>query len=100
MIIGYEEKEKTLDEAINFNKDNLFEYLTHLLFIRNANWFGSTADNTYREFSRYIDSIPIDDSIKMEINDKTMQAMTEASQHSYEAGFREACRLNKVLNSF
>lgn len=100
MKIGYNEEIKTLDEALKFDDSNFFEYIFYILNQRNCNWIGPKADFTINKLNAYIKSLPNSDDIIMIFDDLVMQAMLETSEYAYKAGFKEACRLTKTLDSF
>lgn len=100
MDIGFDTQEKTLEESINFNKDNLFEYIRFIQFHQNANCSGKKADKLLESLNEYMNSMSISCNIKMEINDVIIQALNEVSDYAYEAGFKEACRLIRTINTF
>lgn len=89
---------KTLDEGIKFNPDNIFDYLTYILCHRNANWYGNEADLKIKELNKFIESMSQDK--QFEFLNLMHDTMTDISEYAYKSGFREACRLHKVLNSF
>lgn len=103
-MIGMEiEESKTLDETLSFNKDNLFEYINFLLFHKNADLLGDKAEHIINdELASYIKQLPINgtDDIYLEASSIATQALVETSHYAFMAGFKEACRLLKTLNSF
>lgn len=90
----------TLDEAINFNTDNIFEHLETLLSEGNAELIGAQATETVKKLCAYIEDLQQPQDVLFEVEDFTTQALTQVSKYAYSAGFREACRLIKTLNSF
>lgn len=104
MIIGMDEQIKTLDEAINFNQDNIFDYLHFILSNRNADDRGDDAqvyiDKLYERVQSLSDLTKDSYHTYMEVEDLVENALNNVSDYAYNAGFREACRLWKTLNSF
>lgn len=104
MVIGMNEESKTMDEAISFNKDNIFDYLHFILFNRNADDRGDAANNYICKLYEKIKSLPIPTENSydtyQEIEDLIENSLNEVSDYAYNAGFREACRLWRTLNSF
>lgn len=104
MVIGKDEQIKTLDEAINFNQDNIFDYLHFILFNRNADDRGDDAqvyiDKLYERVQSLSDLTKDSYQTYMEVEDLVENALNNVSDYAYNAGFREACRLWKTLNSF
>ena len=104
MVIGLNEQNKTMDEAINFNKDNIFDYLHFILFNRNADDRGDAANNYICKLYEKIKSLEVptenSNNTYMEIEDLIESSLNEVSDYAYNAGFREACRLWKTLTSF
>lgn len=96
------ETSKPLDKALNFNTGNIFEYIDLLLSDINADTIGKQADETVRNLCKYIESLHISDadSISFEIESMTNEALSKTSSYAYKAGFMEACRLIKTLQSF
>lgn len=101
MVIGLDEQEKTLDEAINFNKDNIFEYLSQIIYERNGNLYGEKSNDILREILSLLEALPgAEYNIISGCEDLVNQALVETSQYAYSSGFREACRLMHTLHSF
>lgn len=104
MAIGMNEESKTMDEAINFNKDNIFDYLHFILFNRNADDRGDAAqayiDKLYERVQSLADLTEDSYHTYMEVEDLVENALNNVSDYAYNAGFREACRLWKTLTSF
>lgn len=96
------ETSKPLDKALNFNPENLFEYLEFLLHNVNAEIISSGAETIKETLCEYIEALPLPDprSARLEIEDKVTQALCESSHSAYKAGFIEACRLFKTIYSF
>ncbi len=103
-MIGWNEKSKTLDEAINFSKDNIFEYLHFILHNRNADDRGNDANEVIDKFYEKVQTLAEltenSSNTYMEVEELAETAFNEISDYSYDAGFREACRLWHTLNSF
>ncbi len=99
-MIGMEiEESKTLDETLNFNKENIFEYIEFLLFHKNADLLGEKAEYIVNEkLPAYIEQLPED--MTDNVVSMATQALVETSHYAFMAGFKEACRLLKTLNSF
>lgn len=100
MDIGTYEKENTMEEALHFDKDNIFEYLFYILTHQNANWFGTESEDTLEKLNTLLEQTPQLDNKRLDIEDLINHALVQTSQYAYESGFKEACRLNKTLNSF
>ncbi len=96
------ETSKPLDKALNFNTENIFEYIDLVLSDVNADIIGKQADETIRNLCKYINSLPIEDagSVSLEIESMANTALSQASSYAYKAGFMEACRLIRTLQSF
>lgn len=94
------DKIKSLDEAINFNQDNLFEYLYYLLGHCNASWYDSNADEAVDRIHTMLKNIPEIKDIFLDLDDLIVRALVDTSEYAYKSGFKEACRLIKTLNSF
>lgn len=96
------ETSKPLEEALNFNMENIFEYIELLLVNVNADTIGSQADETVRNLCEYIKSLSIanTDSVIFEVENMANTALSQTSSYAYKAGFIEACRLMKTLQSF
>lgn len=93
---------KPLDKALDFNSENIFEYMDQLLCNMNADTSGPQAFQTTQELCRYIESLPLEDaeSVAFEVESMVNNAITKNYQYSYKAGFMEACRLIRTLQSF
>lgn len=100
MDIGFDTQEKTLEESVHFDKDNLFEYIRFIQFQQNVNCFGDRADLLLKSLNDYLVSVSLPHEIQSEINDKLIETMTEVSDYAYESGFKEACRLIRTINTF
>lgn len=104
MVIGMNEEPKTLDEAINFNPNNIFDYLQFILHNRNADDRGDAAhvhiDKLYKKIHALSNLTEDSYSAYMEVEDLVEESLNEVSAYAYAAGFREACRLHHTLNSF
>ena len=96
------ETEKTLDTALNFNTGNIFEYINLMLVDVNADTIGKQADETVRNLCKYIESLHISDvdSVIFEVESMANEALSKTSSYAYKAGFMEACRLIRTLQSF
>lgn len=96
------ETNKSLDKALNFNTGNIFEYIDMLLFDVNANQVGEQADETIKMLYKYIESLSIADteSAIFEVESIVNEALSQTSSYAYKAGFMEACRLIRTLQSF
>ena len=96
------EASRPLEKALNFNSENIFEYIDEMLFQVNANQFGTQAEETLLHLFQYIKTLPISDmdSIVFEVDAMVNKALSETSSYAYRAGFMEACRLLKTLQSF
>lgn len=96
------ETSKDLDKVFNFNTENIFEYINLMLFNLNADLIGKQADETVKNLCIYIKSLHIanTDSIAFEVENMTHEALSQTSSYAYKAGFIEACRLMKTLQSF
>ena len=100
-MIGMEPS-KPLDKALNFNGENIFEYINQMLFSLNADTIGSQAGETVRGLCQYIASLPVPDvdSAVSEVESLANTALSQTSDYAYKAGFMEACRLMRTLQSF
>jgi len=96
------ETNKPLDKALDFNAENIFEYIDSMLFNANADTIGKQADETVRNLCKYIESLPISDtdSVSFEVESMANTALSQTSSYAYKAGFMEACRLIRTLQSF
>lgn len=103
-MIGWNEESKTMDESINFNKDNIFDYLHFILYNRNADERGDVANNVIDKFYEKVQTLAEltenSSDTYMEVEELVETAFKEISDYSYDSGFREACRLWRTLNSF
>ncbi len=99
MDIGENMEIKTLEEAINFNNDNIFEHINFLQFSQNANFSGEDADKKVDEINTFLQNHDFSFEICSEVNDKVLQALNYTSDYAYKSGFREAIRLIKTLYS-
>lgn len=93
---------KTLDKALNFNTENIFDYINSMLFHANADTIGGQAGETVRNLCKYIESLPVadTDTVSFEVESMANTALSQTSSYAYKAGFMEACRLIKTLQSF
>lgn len=96
------ETSKPLDKALNFNTGNIFEYIDSMLLSANADTIGKQADETVRSLCKYIETLPISDtdSVSFEVESMANTALSQTSSYAYKAGFMEACRLLRTLQSF
>lgn len=96
------ETSKPLDKALNFNTGNIFEYIDLMLSDVNADTIGKQADETVRNLCKYIESLHISDadSVSFEVESMANEALSKTSSYAYKAGFMEACRLIRTLQSF
>lgn len=104
MAIGMEEQIKTLDEAINFNQDNIFDYLHFILHNRNVNDRGDKVNDilnkAYDEIKALSELTKDSNNVYFNLEMSIEEAVNEVAYLNYDAGFREACRLLRTLNSF
>lgn len=93
---------KALDKALNFNTENIFEYINQILFNVNADISGEQASKILKNLCEYIEVLPLPDakSVMLEVESMVSEALAETSQYAYKAGFMEACRLMRTLQSF
>ncbi len=93
---------KPLDEALNFNQENIFDHINQLLCNMNADISGPQADQITQSLYKYIESLPLADarSVVLDVDSIVNEAILATSQYAYKAGFVEACRLMKTLQSF
>lgn len=93
---------RSLDKALNFNKENIFYYIDSMLFDKNADTIGKQADETVKELCKYVKTLPVPDtdSVSFEVESMANAALSQTSSYAYKAGFMEACRLIKTLQSF
>lgn len=96
------EMSKPLDKALNFNPENIFEYIESMLFDVNAEIIGTQSSEILQKLCDYIGALPMPDTDKVvfEVEDMAAEALTKTSHYAYKAGFIEACRLMKTLQSF
>ncbi len=96
------ETSKPLDKALNFNTGNIFEYIDLILSDVNADIIGEQADRTVGNLCNYIKSLHISDadSVSFEVESIANEALSQTSNYAYKAGFMEACRLIRTLQSF
>jgi hypothetical protein len=97
----YMETQKPLDEALNFNKENIFDYLDTLLHNMNAETIGDQASGNVKRLFEYIRSLKLEntDEIIFDVEDIVNQALCDNSQYAFRAGFKEACRLIRTLET-
>lgn len=93
---------KPLDEALNFNPENIFEHIDQLLCNMNADLSGPQADQIAQKLYQYIESLSLTDakSVMLDVDSMVNDAILATSQYAYKAGFMEACRLIRTLQSF
>lgn len=96
------ETSKPLDKALNFNTGNIFEYINQILFNMNADISGEQAFQILKNLCKYIKALPLTDAESVMLNVESMvnEALAETSKYAYKAGFMEACRLIRTLQSF
>ena len=98
-MIGANEEMKPINEAVNLNENNLFEYIGYIMNHRNADLFGSKSTSLQEQADTIINSCELSSDIKMNIIDLYMESMCECSHYAFESGFREGIRLLKTLLS-
>lgn len=93
---------KSLDKALNFNQENFFEYIDILLHSMNTETIGRQSIKTTEKLYKYIRSLHLADTenIVFEVEDMVTTALSDNSKYAFKAGFMEACRLIKTLQSF
>ena len=96
------EVSKPLGKALNFNSENIFEYIESMLFNVNAEMIDPQASEILQKLCSYIQTLPLSDTSKVvfQVEDMAVEALTKTSHYAYKAGFIEACRLMKTLQSF
>lgn len=96
------EVSKPLGKALNFNSENIFEYIESMLFNVNAEMIDPQASEILQKLCSYIQTLPLSDVNKVvfQVEDMADEALTKTSHYAYKAGFIEACRLMKTLQSF
>ena len=96
------EVSKPLGKALNFNSENIFEYIESMLFNVNAEMIDPQASEILQKLCSYIQTLPLSDTRKVvfQVEDMADEALTKTSHYAYKAGFMEACRLMKTLQSF
>lgn len=101
-MIGTMEESKTLDEALHFNATNIFEYIDKLHCDANTAIIGTNAEIAMSKVYEYIKTLQLPDTEKIlfDIEDMSNHAIFENAHYAYRAGFIEACRLLKTLQSF
>lgn len=93
---------RPLDKALDFNGENIFEYISQMLFNLNVDMIGDQAVETVKGICQYIASLPVPDvdSAVFEVESLANTALSQTSDYAYKAGFMEACRLMRTLQSF
>ena len=93
---------RPLDKALDFNSENLFEYMEFLLHNMNAGIISEQSGETIKKLFRYIKTldVPNADEVIFEVEDMANEALCHASHYAFKAGFMEACRLIRTLQSF
>ena len=96
------ETSKPLDTALNFNQENLFEYMDILLHSMNTEIIGSQSIEITKKLYEYIRLLHLADaeSVVFDVEDMVNAALCNNSQYAFKAGFMEACRLIRTLQSF
>ena len=96
------ETSKPLDKALNFNQENFFEYIDILLHNMNTEIIGSQSMRITKKLYEYIRSLHLTDeeSVVFDVEDMVNEALSNNSHYAFKAGFMEACRLIKTLQSF
>ncbi len=91
-----------MNQALDFNTENIFEYMNTILQEKNANLYGEQADQTLLELCSYIKTLPLDnvDSVMLEVEDYATSALCQTSEYAFKAGFIVACKLRNTLQSF
>lgn len=99
-MIGFMEESKTLNEAVDFNKDNIFEYIFFIHHSRNADKFGKTATPKQEKIIQGIYSSNMGENERFELESLLTETMCDVSEYAYKSGFIDACKLMHTLNSF
>lgn len=99
-MIGFMEESKTLSEAVDFNKDNIFEYIFFIHHSRNADKFGETAAPKHKEIIQSIFSSSMGEDEKFNLESLLAETMCDVSEYAYKSGFIDACKLMRTLGSF
>lgn len=99
-MIGFMEESKTLNEAVDFNKDNIFEYIFFIHHSRNADKLGEAAALKQEKIMQSIYSSNMGEDEKFELEALLTETMCDVSEYAYKSGFIEACKLLHTLNSF
>lgn len=99
-MIGFMEECKTLNKAIDFNKDNIFDYIFFIQFSRNADKFGEIASSKQEKIVQSIYSSNMETDKKSDLESLLTETMCDVSEYAYKSGFIEACKLMRTLNSF
>ena len=96
------EVSKPLGKALNFNSENIFEYIESMLFNVNAEMIDPQASEILQKLCSNIQTFPLSDTSMVVFQDEDMadEALVKTSHYAYKAGFIEACRLMKTLQSF
>lgn len=99
-MIGFMEESKTLNEAIDFNKDNIFDYIFFIHHSRNADKLGRMAVPKQEKIVQTICSSNMGEDEKFDLESLLTETMCDVSEYAYKSGFIDACKLMHTLNSF
>lgn len=99
-MIGFMEESKTLNEAIDFNKDNIFDFIFFIHHSRNADKLGKIAVPKHEKIVQIIYSSNMGEDEKLDLESLLTETMCDVSEYAYKSGFIDACKLMHTLNSF
>lgn len=99
-MIGFMEESKTMDEAVDFNKDSIFEYIFFMHHSQNADKFGKTATPKQEKIINTIYSSGMGEDEMFDLESLLNETMCDVSDYAYKSGFIAACKLVRTLNSF
>lgn len=94
------EESKTLNEAIDFNKDNIFDFIFFIHHSRNADKLGKIAVPKQEKIVQIIYSSNMGEDEKLDLESLLTETMCDVSEYAYKSGFIDACKLMHTLNSF
>ncbi len=99
-MIEFMEKSKSLNETIDFNKNNIFDYIFFIHHNLNADKLGSIAVPKQEKIVETIYSSNMRDDEKFDLESLLTETMCDVSEYAYKSGFIDACKLLHTLNSF
>lgn len=99
-MVEFMEESKTLNETVDFNKDNIFDYIFFIHHSKNADKFGKEATSKQEKIIKGICSSNMDEDKKFDFESLLTEVMCDVSEYAYKSGFIDACKLMHTLNSF